>query len=125
MMMRTYTDYEFYATSFGRKVIPEDAANYWLMMATAEIRRYTFGRVDMEEVVPEEVQMCCCELAEKLYSIESAKGDNGLILQSYGNDGETGTYKVDDLSEEKIQEGTRQIIRKWLLQTGLMYCGVV
>lgn len=125
--MKMYTDYVFYAESFrssGEIVIPEKEAHYFLTMATAEIRHYTFGRIDAESIIPEEVQMCCCELAEKLYSVEAVKGENGMILQSYGNDGETGTYKTDDLSEGKVQESISRIIRKWLAHTGLMYCGV-
>ena len=78
----------------------------------------------MEEI-PEAVRMCCCEIAEKLYSVESVKDENGMVLQSYGNDGETGTYKTDDLSESGVQRSIVKIIRKWLVNTDLMYCGVV
>ena len=59
-----------------------------------------------------------------MYSAEAAKEDNGMVLQSYGNDGETGTYKVDDVSEDAVNRRATEIIRKWLLYTGLMYCGV-
>ena len=48
-----------------------------------------------------------------------------MVLQSYGNDGETGTYKTDDLSESGVQRSIVKIIRKWLVNTDLMYCGVV
>ena len=42
----------------------------------------------------------------------------------YGNDGETGTYKTDELSEAGIRRSVAGIVRKWLVNTGLMYCGV-
>ena len=68
--------------------------------------------------------MCCCELAEKLYSLESARDENGMFLQSFSNDGESGAYKTDDMSEVGIRRSVSGIVKKWLLHTGLMYCGV-
>lgn len=122
--MRTYTSYGFYKDQFtGLAEIPDKKFPYWAMQATALIRRSTFGRVDGMEEIPEDVQMCCCEVAEKLYTAESAKDENGLILQSYGNDGETGTYKTDELSESAVGRSVSRIIRKWLVHTGLMYLG--
>ena len=76
------------------------------------------------EIIPEDVQMCCCEVAEKLYLYDAAKDNNGMILQSYGNDGDTGTYKTDDLTAEAIENAVSEIIERWLIHTGLMYCGV-
>lgn len=66
----------------------------------------------------------CCEIAEKMYSVESAKDESGMILQSYGNDGETGTYKTDELSEPGVRRSISKTIKKWLGNTGLLYCGV-
>lgn len=125
--MKIYADIEFYKNRYllGRaSKVPDSDFAYWALLASGEIRQQTFNRVDDLEEIPEEVEMCCCELAEKMYSIEFAKGENGMILQSYGNDGETGTYKTDDLSEAGIRKSMGQIIRKWLANTGLMYCGV-
>ncbi len=125
--MKNYTDVEFYKNHylFGRTPKISDADfPYWVMLASGEIRQRTFGRIDSLAEVPEEAGMCCCELAEKLYTVESMKDENGMILQSYGNDGETGTYKTDDLSEPEVRRGIIRIIQKWLGNTGLMYCGV-
>ena len=47
-----------------------------------------------------------------------------MILQRYGEDRETGTYKTDELSEAGIRRSVAGIVRKWLVNTGLMYCGV-
>lgn len=126
--MKIYTDTDFYKNQYllGRaQKIPDADFPYWAMLASGEIRQRTFQRVEALEVIPEEVGMCCCELAEKLYSVDAAKDENGMILQSYGNDGETGTYKTDDLSESGVQYSIVKIIRKWLVNTDLMYCGVV
>lgn len=126
--MKIYADELFYMEDYlsGRKgKVPIDEFSYWAMLATSEIKNLTFGRVESLESVPEEVKMCCCEVAEKLYAAEAVKGKNGLILQSYGNDGQTGTFKVDEMSESSIQKSVAGIIRKWLVRTGLMYCGVM
>lgn len=125
--MKVYTDTEFYEHYYllGREPkISEKEFNYWSMLASANIRRITFGCIDHMENVPDEVQMCCCEVAEKLYIADRARGEDGMLHQSYGNDGETGTFKTDELSEEAVQKSISQIIRKWLANTGLMYCGV-
>lgn len=124
--MKAYADLEFYHSGYllGREPgIPDSSFPYWAMMATGEIRQRTFGRVDDMEELPEDARMCCCEIAEKLYSVDSVKDENGLIMQSYGNDGETGTYKTEDLSEKQVKKSIGQIARKWLANTGLMYCG--
>ena len=125
--MRIYTDLEFYKNQYllGRAPkIPDADFPYWAMLASGEIRQRTFSRVDDMEDIPEEAGMCCCEVAERLYSAESVKDENGMILQSYGNDGETGTYKTDDLSESGVRRSITRIVRKWLGNTGLTYCGV-
>ena len=124
--MKVYADLDFYQSGYllGREPsISDEAFHYWAMLATSEIRQCTFNRVDDMEEIPEAVRMCCCEIAEKLYSVESVKDENGMILQSYGNDGETGTYKTEELSEKQIQKSIAQIVRRWLANTDLLYCG--
>ena len=125
--MKIYVDEGFYIDEYllGReRKIQSDDFKYWAMIATGEIKKLTFGRVDEMEEIPEEVMMCCCEIAERMHEVESAKEDNGMILQSYGNDGETGTYKTDDMSESELRKSIVRIARKWLSCTGLLYCGV-
>lgn len=126
--MKSYTDVAFYRDSYllGLEIrIPEKEFDYYAMLASVRIRRSTFEQIDNLDNIPDEVQMCCCEVAEKLYMVDAAKGENGLILQSFGNDGETGTFKVDEMSEEAVQKSISCIIRKWLVNTGYMYCGVI
>lgn len=122
-----YADYKFYSENYllGRaSKIPGKEFDYWSMMASGEIRMRTFGNIENLTEIPEEVKMCCCEVAEKLYGVETVKGENGLVLQSYSNDGESGTFKTDGLSDSSVQKSVDLIIRKWLSNTGLMYCGV-
>lgn len=126
-MVIQYTDKEFYKNKYlqGRsEAIPASEFQYWSMQASSEIRKRTFGILDQLESIPDVVQICCCEVAEKLYSYEMAKGDNGMVLQSYGNDGDTGTYKTEDFTDVAVNSAISEIIERWLLNTGLMYCGV-
>jgi len=126
-MTKSYADNEFYKETYltGRPAaIPDDEFDHWSLMATSRIRELTFGSVDKLSEIPEAVGMCCCEVAEKLHSFEAAKGENGLILQSYGNDGDTGTYWTEDLTRTAVADETRSITERWLSHTGLMYCGV-
>ena len=125
--MKIYADIEFYKNGYlmGRTpAVPDKDFDYWSMRATTEIRRRTFHRIDSIENIPKDVKMCCCEVLEKLYKFESAKSENGLILQSYNNDGESGAYKVDGMTEAELEKEVVSIIRRWLSQTELLYCGV-
>ena len=125
--MKTYADENFYLNQYllGKgALIPTDALPYWLMQASIKINRRTFGRAGELEEIPKEVSMCCCAVAEQLYRFESAKGENGMILQSYGNDGETATYKTTDMSEMALSDQVSSTINEWLMPTGLLYCGV-
>lgn len=125
--MTIYADKNFYLDQYlsGKEpTIPIDEIKYWLAQASRKINRRAFGKTDALQEVPDEVKMCCCAVAEKLYQFESAKSENGMVLQSYGNDGETATYKTTDMSELAISGKVFEIIEEWLMPTGLLYCGV-
>ena len=125
--MERYVDFDFYTDRYlmGRPgVIPEQDFPYWSMQATSKMRSCTFGRADILEPLPEPVLMCCCEVAEKLYLFDAAKTDNGMVLRSYENDGETATFESAEFTAEAVTKAVSDIIEKWLSNTGLMYCGV-
>ena len=125
--MTIYADKNFYLDQYlsGKEpTIPIDEIEYWLAQASRKINRRAFGKTDALQEVPDEVKMCCCAVAEKLHQFESAKSENGMVLQSYGNDGETATYKTTDMSELAISGKVLEIIEEWLMPTGLLYCGV-
>ena len=73
--------------------------------------------------IPEEVQMCCCELAESIYQQQKTEKDvsgktsekNGTYSVSYGSSQELATAAV---------QKQHQIVMKWLENTGLCYQGV-
>lgn len=125
--MTSYADYqnyiELYLLGRGAK-IPEKEFDYWAQQASDVIRQNTFGRVDDMDIIPEAVTLCCCQIAERLCLVETVRGEDGKILQSYGNDGETGTFKVDEFSENAVKRSIASIIRRRLASSGLLYCGV-
>lgn len=127
MSINTYADYDFYKNSYlhGREAkISESDFDYWSFLVSSEMRQHTFGRLDSLAEIPDEVRMCCCEISEKRYTFENAKDESGMILQSFGNDGQTGTYKTDGMSEADVIQETYKIMHRWLGMTGLLYCGV-
>lgn len=126
-LKRQYAEFDFYKEQYAKgssSAISDADFPYWSMQATSVIREKTFGNIDMLNEIPEAVQMCCCNVAEKLYQVDSAKDEKGMVMQSYGNDGETATFKVDDYTESAVERSIDAIIRRWLAHTGLMYCGV-
>lgn len=131
-MYAEYSDYEGEYLSGRSPVIPDEVFPYWEKLARREIDKYTFDRLSGHpELVSEKVKDCACELAELLYGADNAlqqaveQGGVGL-LSSYSNDGESGTF---DLSQSSYTEAgkkakIREVIYRYLGNTGLLYAGV-
>lgn len=128
-----YTDDEFYKNQYllGRKPVIDSGFNFYARQSSQIIDQYTFGRLSNVQQVPEEVQLCCCELAELLYQAETVaqaslqQGGAGP-LASYSNDGESGTF---DLSQSSYTEAgkeakAKEIIYRYLGNSGLLFVGV-
>ena len=72
---------------------------------------------------------CTCELAELLYQADKSAqqaAEQGGVLQSYSNDGESETFDVSQstFTEEGKAKKTREIVYRYLGNTGLLYAGV-
>lgn len=130
-----YADHEYYLTGYllGREpIIPDQDYPYWEKQSCKVIDKYTFGRLrDHPELVDDDVKDCACELAELLYQADSVsqqalqQGGAGL-LTSYSNDGDSGSFDLSQsvYTEEGKAKKTREIIYKYLMDTGLLYAGV-
>ena len=111
--MRAYTDETYYINDYlkGRKPVITAGFLFYARSASQVIDRYTFNHLKGVSDVPEEVQMCCCELSESEYHREKI-----------------GTYSVGFASAQEsataISREQRSIIMKWLAHTGLCYQGV-
>ena len=119
-----YADESFYMEIFlsGRKPVIRTGFNYYAREASKIIDRYTFDRLAKVTEVPEDVKMCCCELAEQCFRTEKQKKEAGKTSEKVG------TYSVTFASEADISQNDAKekynIVLKWLSGTGLCYRGV-
>lgn len=130
-----YADYNYYTSGYllGRNpVILEGVFPFWEKQAAKEIDQRTFGHLTANPaLVSEEVKDCACELAELLYQADSVsqqalrQGAAGPMV-SYSNDGESGTFDLSQsvYTEEGKARKVREIVRRYLGNTGLLYAGV-
>ena len=129
-----YSDRKYYETGYllGRSpVIPEDIYPYWEKQAERVLNQYTLSRLVADfNLITDEVKDCTCELAELLYQADTvsqkAAEQGGGLLSSYSNDGESGTFDLSQSSytEEGKSKKEREIIYKYLGNTGLLYRGM-
>jgi hypothetical protein len=121
-----YADLDFYESEYlaGRSaaVTAADFA-YYAQSASKVIDTYTFGNINPDNV-PEEVRMCCCELTEILYKIDTSQAENKQGVASESVQGWSQSYESSQARQQAAQSSQRDIIRKWLSGTGLLYSGV-
>lgn len=122
-----YADETFYKEKYllGRKPVISTGFLFYARRASQTIDQYTFVRLKdtAEADIPEEVKMCCCELAEAEFRSEKQKKDSGGKTSE-----KIGTYSVTFGSASESSNAAanerRSIVMKWLAQTGLCYQGV-
>lgn len=122
--MKTYVDEAYYTESYllGRAAVISTAFPYYARMASMEIKSRTFDNID-ENNIPDEVKDCACEIAEYLYHAEGTKRADGIKSESVGE--YSVTYDTTGATSEEVKrQAIMSICRKWLSDTGLMYCGV-
>lgn len=112
-----YVDYEFYRNKYGGKV-PEDNFKHLEILAASTVDYYTFNRI---KEVNDNVKFAVCELVDYLKDLED-KGGKEIASEKVGT--YSVTYAVADERSDLVKRKQRDIIRKWLGQTGLMYRGV-
>ena len=121
----TYANETFYRESYllGRKPVISTGFLFYARQASRLIDQYTFNRLKDAAEASEEVQMCCCELAEAEFRRErQLKESGGKAAERIG------TYSVSFGSAQELAAASgreqREIIMKWLADTGLCYQGV-
>lgn len=117
------TNYTFYVDKYlSEKEAVLDAASFsfWERKACNVVRNLTFGNIDETAEVPENVQMCVCEVAELLKTQEQQAKTTGLASEKVGD--YSVSYRVQTDKEKKTE--TYNVVSEWLENTGLMYCGV-
>ncbi len=128
-----YVNYGYYESKYllGREpTVPEDDFMFWEKQTERVLNQHTFGRLTADTgLLTDEVKDCACELAELLYQADKSAQQaavQGGVLQSYSNDGESGTFDLSHstFTEEGKAKKIREIIRRYLGNTGLLYRGV-
>lgn len=128
-----YVNYGYYESKYllGREpTVPEDDFMFWEKQTERVLNQYTFGRLTADTgLLTDEVKDCACELAELLYQADRSAQQaavQGGVLQSYSNDGESGTFDLSQstFTEEGKAKKISEIIHRYLGNTGLLYRGV-
>lgn len=122
--MISYTTIEYYNDKYlqDRQAVVDTASfPLYAQKATQRIKQYTGDNIDETLPFIDEVQMCCCELAEYLYKQDNKDHDEDVQSEKKGE--WSNTYVSGMEAEEIRQIKIREIIYNWLAMTGLLYRG--
>ena len=120
--MTNYADYAYYTDTYKGAVIDTASFLRYSAKATQTIKLNAFGRVDKDNI-PEEVKMCCCELAELIYRHETTEDNGNIASEKVGE--HSVSYVAKDIQEKSLAEKKQDILSNWLAMTGLLYRGCV
>ena len=96
---------------------------FYAKQASAVIDQYTFGNINAE-AVPDEVNMCCCDLVEQSYKNDTSESAQKAGILSESVQGWSQSYESTDTRKTSIRSAQRDCVCKWLSNTGLLYSGV-
>lgn len=123
--MTVFADYSFYVNKYlAGKSADVSAADfpYYVRKSTQEIKCYTGSNID-ENNIPECVKMCCCEIADIIFSVEkSEQQTSGKTSESV--QGWSASYESRDQAMQFMQNKIRSSVYSWLSGTGLLYRGL-
>lgn len=123
-----YADYNYYSNDYGGVIIPEVEFKRVIKKVSRYIDRFTFGRITEGEIsnyppLPD----CACEMAETVYRMQGSSGTE-KEKKSEEIDGYSVTYvtegKEGELAEDRLKNKLYSIAELYLINTGLLYCGV-
>lgn len=126
MIYATYQDYiEKYS---GTVVADEMVFNRLVRKASAYIDMFTFGRINEGNVNSfPSLSMCACDMVDVIFFSEGADGSK-KEKKSEDTDGYSVTYVVEGIdgrvTEETLRRKLYSIAKLYLINTGLLYCGV-
>lgn len=122
--MANYADNAFYTDTYlaGKEAVIDAASfNFYARQATQSIKLQTFYRIP-DSNIPEEVKMCCCEVAELAYIRDKSKNNKNVASEKVGS--YSTEYKTSEQAEKEYADAAGNAISKWLAMTGLLYRGV-
>lgn len=123
--MIKYADFKYYKDTYKGAVLDAASFDLYSRKSTLLIRQQTFNRVS-ESDIPDDVSMCCCELAEYLSKKDAAEQDTeagikGMTAETTG--GHSVSYESSEAREQANNKAVSTIIYNWLAFTGLLYRG--
>lgn len=124
--MTRFADCNFYLLKYlsGKNPTVEPSVfSYYATQASMKIKQYTFDNISQSAEIPEEVKMCCCEVAELMYAEDRRQSEtNGVLSESVGNWSKS--YESGEKTEQLLERKIKAAVCKWLSNMGLLYCGV-
>lgn len=126
MVYATYQDYtEKYS---GTAVTAANVFDRLARKASAYIDMFTFGRINEGNVNSfPSLSVCVCDMVDTIFFSEDKDGLK-KEKKSESTDGYSVTYVAEgtdgELAEEKLKKKLYSIAKLYLINTGLLYCGV-
>ena len=124
-----YATYEYYVEEYGGvSISKEPVFNRMARKASQYIDMFTFGRINEGNVSTfPSLSPCVCDMAEAIFFELGEKGDK-KEKKSESTDGYSVTYVTEgtdgSIEEEKLKRKLYSIANLYLINTGLLYCGV-
>jgi hypothetical protein len=117
--MTAYADYTFYTGTFLGVVISQSDFPALALRASEEIDAMTFNRAQTEDnsAYCVQVSLATCALAELLVANESS---GGAITSE-----KVGSYAVTYAGAKSERQSEKDIVKKYLWSTGLLYRGIL
>ena len=115
-MLKIDVDYGYYYNTYNNGyagVIPSDSFGMYAAKARYQIEAMLTS--DQAEAHTEIIRLCICEVADKLYEDAKKQG-----IKSENIDG----YSVTYADSANAKKDVKNIIIRWLGDTGLLYTGV-
>lgn len=119
-----YADETYYNSEYlaGKQAVITAAYTYYFREASRILDTITFGNIK-ENDITDEVRMCCCELAESLYTSEKEQAKSaGKTSESVQGWSVSYTSQADQQTQLNGKVG--DIVTKWLSGSGLLFSGV-
>lgn len=127
-----YCDYGFYKSEYKGNVITEDDFSRLEIRAEDKLNALTFGRT---ENLPDDymfavrVKKALCALAEKMADVELAnntlRNSGGVGVSSVSSGSESISFRADTIISDSEQNKLYlNVVRDYLLNTGLLYAGL-
>lgn len=116
--MTSYTTSTYYTDTYlmGRtQTIPTAQVAYYLLKATRILKLFTFNNVDETIAYTDNVQMCCCEIADYVYKKDNSSNATGVTSESVSG------HSVSYESSKEVNNGymlsLTNIVKSWLSET--------